>query len=52
MGDQWFGRPPKIFAVKVMPENEKTVLIAHPYCKSFEFIQRVFEQTQTEKKPW
>jgi hypothetical protein len=29
----------KIFTVKVMPENEKPVLIAHPSCKSFEFIQ-------------
>jgi hypothetical protein len=39
----------KILTVKVMPENEKPVRIAHPSCKSFEFIQRDFSQTQTEK---
>ncbi len=32
----------KILTVNHMPENEKPVLIAHPSCKSFEFIQREF----------
>jgi hypothetical protein len=39
------------FSVKQMPENEKTMLIAHPSCKSFEFTQRDFLRIQNNEKP-
>ncbi len=42
MGANGLAAHQKILTVKQMAENEKPVLIAHPSCKNFEFIQRDF----------